>query len=49
MDQFSMLLDQGADPTIGLENTGRNLLHLLAAKCADRDLRIHMKTILKKV
>ena len=50
MDQFSMLLDHDADPSLGLDKTGRNILHLLASKCTgNADLRIFMKVILKKV
>lgn len=50
MDQFSMLLDHDADPCIGLDKTGRNILHLLASKCTGHaDLRVYMKVILKKV
>ena len=49
MDQFSMLLDHDADPSMGLDKTGRNLLHLLATMCTEHDLRRHMKVVLKKV
>ena len=49
MDQFSMLLDHDADPSMGLDKTGRNLLHLLATMCTEHDLRRHMKIVLKKV
>ena len=49
MDQFSMLLDHDADPNMGLDKTGRNLLHLLASRCTANDLRKHMKIVLKKV
>ena len=49
MDQFSMLLDHEADPSMGLEKTGRNILHILATRCTDHDLRTYMKIILKKV
>ena len=49
MDQFSMLLDHDADPSMGLDKTGRNLLHLLATLCTEHDLRRHMKIVLKKV
>lgn len=49
MDQFSMLLDHDADPSMGLEKTGRNLLHMLATRCIVNDLRTYMKIILKKV
>ena len=49
IDQFSMLLDHDADPSMGLDRTGRNLLHLLATKCTERELRRHMKIVLKKV
>lgn len=49
MDQFSMLLDHDADPSIGLERTGRNLLHMLATRCTEHDLRKYMKIVLKKV
>ncbi|XP_073244839.1 poly [ADP-ribose] polymerase tankyrase-like isoform X3 [Porites lutea] len=48
MDQFSMLLDHDADPSMGLDKTGRNLLHLLATMCTEHDLRRHMKIVLKK-
>lgn len=49
MDQFSMLLDHDADPSMGLERTGRNLLHMLATRCTEHDLRTHMKIVVKKV
>ena len=49
MDQFSMLLDHDADPSIGLARTGRNLLHMLATECTEHDLRKYMKIVLKKV
>ena len=44
-----MLLDHDADPSMGLDKTGRNLLHLLATMCTEHDLRRHMKIVLKKV
>lgn len=49
MDQFSMLLDHEADPSIGLETTGRNVMHMLASECIEHDMRTYMKTILRKV
>lgn len=49
MDQFSMLLDHDADPSIGLARSGRNLLHMLATGCTEHDLRKYMKIVLKKV
>lgn len=49
MDQFSMLLDHDADPFMGLDKTGRNILHLLASTCTAHDLRTYMKIVLKKV
>ncbi|KAL9986739.1 hypothetical protein ACROYT_G000926 [Oculina patagonica] len=48
MDQFSMLLDHDADPSMGLERTGRNLLHMLATRCTEHDLRTYMKIVVKK-
>ena len=49
MDQFAMLLDHDADPSIGLARSGRNLLHMLATGCTEHDLRKFMKIVLKKV
>ena len=49
MDQFSMLLDHDADPTMGLDKFGRNILHLLASRCTGHDLRTYTKIVLKKV
>ena len=50
MDQFAMLLDHDADPCIGLDKNGRNILHLLASRCTvNVDLRTFLKIIIKKV
>ena len=49
MEQVSLLLTHGADAAIGIENTGRNVLHLLASKCMVVGTADHLTSIASKV
>ena len=49
LDAAEILLNKGADPTLGKNKIGHNILHIMALKCTSFSLTTYLSKMQKKV